>query len=61
MDSLLAWVLFIVKVLIALIVIGVPFFLVVVFISNFLYKKIDPKYEEIRKKRMKELGGEDGE
>ncbi|WP_333785324.1 hypothetical protein [Thermocrinis sp.] len=61
MDSLLGWVLFIVKLLILLVIISIPLLLIIVFISNFLYKKIDPKYEEIRRKKMKELGVKDGE
>ena len=61
MDSLLGWILFIVKLLILLVIISIPLLLIIVFISNFLYKKIDPKYEEIRRKKMKELGVKDGE
>jgi len=61
MDSLLGWVLFIVKLLILLVIISIPLLLIIVFISNFLYKKIDSKYEEIRRKKMKELGVKDGE
>ncbi|WP_029551836.1 hypothetical protein [Thermocrinis jamiesonii] len=56
MDSLIAWVVFIVKLLIVLIIISIPLLLIIVALSNFLYKKIEPKYEEMRRKRMRELG-----
>jgi len=56
MDSLIAWVVFIVKLLIVLIIISIPLLLIIIALSNFLYKKIEPKYEEMRRKRMRELG-----
>lgn len=42
-----------------MLLIGVPLILIIVFLANAVYKRISPKYEEFREKRMKELKDKD--
>ncbi|QWK20372.1 MAG: hypothetical protein KNN13_03335 [Hydrogenobacter thermophilus] len=59
MDIILAWFFFLGKLLLLMLLIGVPLILIIVFLANAIYKRISPKYEELREKRMKELKDKD--
>ncbi|MCS7277398.1 MAG: hypothetical protein NZ531_00950 [Aquificaceae bacterium] len=55
MENLLNLLIFLGKLLLLMVVLGVPLFLIVAFVADKVYKKIEPKYEELRERRIKEL------
>ncbi len=60
MDNLLALLIFFLKLLLLIAIVGVPLLLVIIFIADRVYRKVAPKYEELREKRIRELeGGEE--
>lgn len=55
MENLLNLLVFFGKLLLIMVIIGVPLFIIIAFIADKVYKKVGPKYEEMREKRIKEL------
>lgn len=55
MESLIALLIFFAKLLLIMFLVGFPLLLIIIFISDKVYKKIAPKYEELREKRIREL------
>ncbi|MFN3976188.1 MAG: hypothetical protein ACK4LT_03900 [Aquificaceae bacterium] len=55
MENLLNLLVFFGKLLLIMAIIGVPLFIIIAFIADKVYKKVGPKYEEMREKRIKEL------
>ncbi len=39
MDAVIAWLLFFVKLVLAMLIVGIPLLLVVIFIANIIYRK----------------------
>ncbi|RMH06645.1 MAG: hypothetical protein D6699_02165 [Aquificota bacterium] len=57
MENLIALLVFFAKLLLLMFVVGFPLLLIVVFLADKIYRKVAPKYEELREKRIKELEG----
>lgn len=57
MEGLLVFLIFLGKFLLVMFLIGFPLLLLIVFIADKVYKKVGPKYEELRRKRIEELEG----
>ncbi|MCS6957875.1 MAG: hypothetical protein RMK75_05390 [Aquificaceae bacterium] len=55
MENLLNLLIFLGKLLLLMVVLGVPLFLIVAFVADKVYKKVEPKYEELRERRIKDL------
>jgi choline-glycine betaine transporter len=51
MAELLAWLLFFGKLLLLMILVGLPLLLIIIFLANALYKLLSPKLEEWERKR----------
>lgn len=54
MDNLLAWLFFLVKLIFAMFLIGIPLLLIIVFLANALYKRVIPRYEKLKEGKIKE-------
>ncbi len=59
MEALVALLIFLGKLLLLMIAIGLPLLLLIVFIADKVYKRLEPKYEEWREKKIKELEKEE--
>ncbi len=59
MENLIGLLLFFGKLLLVMFLVGVPLFLIIVFIADRVYRKVGPKYEELRDRRIRELEGSD--
>lgn len=57
--ELVGLLLFLGKLLLLMLAVGLPLLLLVVFLSDKIYKKIGPKYEELREKRIRQLQREE--
>ncbi len=55
MENLINLLLFFGKLLFLIVLVGLPFLLVIVFVADKVYRKVGPKYEDLREKRVKEL------
>ncbi|MFN4319049.1 MAG: hypothetical protein ACK4FY_01025 [Aquificaceae bacterium] len=55
MENLINLLVFFGKLLLIMVIIGVPLFIIIALIADKVYKKVGPKYEEMREKRIKEL------
>ncbi|MFZ8859848.1 MAG: hypothetical protein ACO2PP_05025 [Thermocrinis sp.] len=51
MDELLAWLLFFGKLFLLMLLVGLPLLLIIIFLSNALYKLLLPKLEEWERRR----------
>jgi hypothetical protein len=51
MDEILAWLLFLVKLFLAMLLVGLPLLLIIIFLANAIYKRLSPKLEEWERKR----------
>lgn len=59
MENLISLLLFFGKLLLLMLLVGLPLLLIIVFISDKVYKKIGPRYEELREKRIRGLEEEE--
>lgn len=59
MENLINLLLFFRKLLLLMLLVGLPLLLIIVFISDKVYKKIGPRYEELSEKRIRELEEEE--
>ncbi len=55
MENLLNLLIFLGKLLLVMVIIGAPLFIIIAFVADKVYKRVGPKYEEMREKRIKEL------
>ncbi len=55
MEILIGLFLFLGKLLLLMILVGLPFLLIIIFIADKVYKRVGPRYEELRDKRIREL------
>lgn len=55
MENFIIFLIFLGKLLLVMLLIGVPLLLLIIFIADKVYKKVGPKYEELKKKRIEEL------
>ncbi|MFN3870265.1 MAG: hypothetical protein ACK4MW_02125 [Aquificaceae bacterium] len=55
MENLINLLVFFGKLLLVMVIIGAPLFIIIAFIADKVYKKVGPKYEEMREKRIREL------
>ncbi|MFN3813949.1 MAG: hypothetical protein ACK4SM_04940 [Aquificaceae bacterium] len=53
MESITVLLVFIFKLLLVMLIIGIPMFIVIAFISNFIYKRINPHIEKLEKEKRK--------
>lgn len=59
MENLINLLLFIGRFLLIMLLIGIPLLLIIIFIADKVYKRIEPKYEELRERKIKELKGKE--
>ncbi len=55
MENLINLLLFFGKLLLLMLLVGLPFLLIIVFVADKVYRKVGPRYEELREKRIREL------
>ncbi|RMH80301.1 MAG: hypothetical protein D6674_04950 [Acidobacteria bacterium] len=55
MENLISLLLFFGKLLLLMALIGVPLFVVIAFVADKVYKRVGPRYEELKEKRIREL------
>ncbi len=55
MEILIGLFLFLGKLLILMLLVGLPFLLIIILIADKVYKRVGPRYEELRDKRIREL------
>ncbi|MEJ5339625.1 MAG: hypothetical protein ACK42C_03745 [Aquificaceae bacterium] len=55
MENLINLFLFLGKLLLLMLLVGLPLLLIIIFIADRVYRKVGPKYEELRDKRIREL------
>ncbi len=55
MEILIGLFLFLGKLLLLMLLVGLPFLLIIIFIADKVYKRVGPRYEELRDKRIREL------
>ncbi|MFN7065897.1 MAG: hypothetical protein ACK4OF_07105 [Aquificaceae bacterium] len=55
MENLTNLLIFLGKLILLMVLVGLPLFLIIVFIANKVYRKVGPKYEELREKKIKEI------
>ncbi len=55
MENLILFLIFLGKLLLVMFLIGIPLLLLIIFIADKVYRKVGPKYEELRRKRIEEL------
>lgn len=54
MESIVALLFYILKLLFVMLIIGIPMFIVIALISNFIYRRVNPRIEELEKKKRKD-------
>ncbi|MEJ7554020.1 MAG: hypothetical protein WKI46_07780 [Aquificaceae bacterium] len=55
MENLINLLLFLGKLLLLMVLVGLPLLLIIVFIADRVYRKVGPRYEELRDRRIREL------
>ena len=55
MENFIIFLIFLGKLLLVMFLIGVPLLLLIVFIADKVYKKVGPKYEDLKRRRIEEL------
>ncbi|MEN3028705.1 MAG: hypothetical protein ABDH29_05760 [Aquificaceae bacterium] len=58
MENLLNFLGFLIKLLFFMFLVGLPLLLIVVFLADRVYRKVVPKYEELRERKIRELEGD---
>lgn len=59
MENLINLLLFLGKLLLLMVLVGLPLLLIIVFIADRVYRKVGPRYEELRDKKIRELEEEE--
>ncbi|QID33326.1 hypothetical protein [Pampinifervens florentissimum] len=59
MENLINLLLFLGKLLLLMVLVGLPLLLIIVFIADRVYRKVGPRYEELRDRRIRELEEEE--
>ncbi len=54
MENIIALLFSILKLLFVMLIIGIPMFIVIALISNFIYRRINPHIEKLEKKKRKD-------
>jgi len=55
MENFINLLIFLAKLLLVMFLVGAPLLLIIIFIADKVYKKIESRYEELREKRIREL------
>ncbi|MCS7197025.1 MAG: hypothetical protein NZ827_07160 [Aquificaceae bacterium] len=61
MENLLNFFGFLMKLFLAILLVGLPLLLVVIFVADKVYRSVGPRYEELRERRIRELEGDNKE
>ncbi|MDW8032685.1 MAG: hypothetical protein RMH93_03970 [Aquificaceae bacterium] len=61
MENLLNFFGFLMKLFLAILLVGLPLLLVVIFVADRVYRRVGPRYEELRERRIRELEGDNKE
>ena len=55
MENFINLLIFLAKLLLVMFLVGAPLLLIIIFIADKVYKKIESRYEELREKRIRVL------
>lgn len=55
MENLISLLIFFGKLLLLMALIGIPLFVVIAFVADKVYKRVGPRYEEMKERRIREL------
>ncbi|MCS7171209.1 MAG: hypothetical protein N3D14_05995 [Aquificaceae bacterium] len=59
MENLINLIVFFGKLFVFIVILGVPLFIVIAFIADKVYKKVEHKYEQAREKKIREAEKEE--